>query len=73
MDLNTKTVTSNHYEGFLPFLIQSAWTADSLELDPILQFYCQPTSSLTGLDFILICTQLIQPQLQTHSCNVYTA
>jgi hypothetical protein len=31
-DLNTETITSNHYE-FLPFLAQSLWTADSPELD----------------------------------------
>jgi hypothetical protein len=24
-DLNTETVTSNHYEVYLPFLIQSPW------------------------------------------------
>jgi hypothetical protein len=24
-DLNTETSTSNHYEVFLPFLVQSAW------------------------------------------------
>jgi hypothetical protein len=35
-DLNTETITSNHYEVFLPFLVQSPWTADSPELDPIL-------------------------------------
>jgi hypothetical protein len=38
-DLNTETITSNHYEVFLPFLLQSPWTADPPELDPILQFY----------------------------------
>jgi hypothetical protein len=32
-DLNTETITSNHYEIFLPFLIQSPWTADSLNSD----------------------------------------
>jgi hypothetical protein len=37
-DLNTGTVTSNHYEIFLPFFIQSPWTADSPELGPILRF-----------------------------------
>jgi hypothetical protein len=37
-DLNTETITSNHHEVFLPFLVQSPWTADSPELDPILQF-----------------------------------
>jgi hypothetical protein len=25
MDLNTETITSNHYEAFLPFIIQSPW------------------------------------------------
>jgi hypothetical protein len=24
-DLNTETITSNHYEAFLPFLVQSPW------------------------------------------------
>jgi hypothetical protein len=38
-DLNTETITSNHYEVFLLFLIQSPWTVDSPELDLILQFY----------------------------------
>jgi hypothetical protein len=33
-DLNIGTITSNHYEVFLPFLLQSPWT-----VDPILQFY----------------------------------
>jgi hypothetical protein len=36
-DLNTGTITSNHYEVFLPFLLQSPWTAES-PLDIILQF-----------------------------------
>jgi hypothetical protein len=27
-DLNTATITSNHYEVFLSFLLQSPWTAD---------------------------------------------
>jgi hypothetical protein len=25
IDLNTETNTSNHYEGFLPFLVQPPW------------------------------------------------
>jgi hypothetical protein len=54
-DLNTNTVTSNH----LPFLVQSPWTADSPELDQILQFCLEPISSLSSLDFVLICMQLI--------------
>jgi hypothetical protein len=58
-DLNTETSTSNHNKVFLPFLVQSSWTADSPELDPILQFYRQPISSLSSLDFVLTCTQLI--------------
>jgi hypothetical protein len=33
MDLNTGTISSNHYEVFLSFLLQSPWNAD-----PILQF-----------------------------------
>jgi hypothetical protein len=40
-DLNIGTITSNHYEVCLPFLVQSPWTADSLELGPIVQFYLQ--------------------------------
>jgi hypothetical protein len=44
-DLNTDTITSNHYEVFLPSLIQSPWTADSPEHDPILQFYLQSRGS----------------------------
>jgi hypothetical protein len=56
-DLNTETIISNRYEVFLPFLVQSPWTVDSPELDPILQFYRQPISSLFSLDFVLICTQ----------------
>jgi hypothetical protein len=43
-DLTTETGTSNHYEVFWPFLVQSAWTADSPELDSILQFCRQPIS-----------------------------
>jgi hypothetical protein len=33
----TDSITSNHYEVFLPFLVQSPWTAPP-ELDPVLQF-----------------------------------
>jgi hypothetical protein len=36
---NRLTITSNHYEVFLPFLIKSPWNADPPELDPIAQFY----------------------------------
>jgi hypothetical protein len=32
-DLNTETITSNHYEVFLSFFLQSPWTADSLNSD----------------------------------------
>jgi hypothetical protein len=32
------TITSNHYEVFLPFLVQSPWNADPPEFDPVLQF-----------------------------------
>jgi hypothetical protein len=67
LDLNTETITSNHYEVFLPFLVQSPWTADSPELDPILQFYPQLISSLSSLDYVLICIQLTSSQVQTHS------
>jgi hypothetical protein len=38
-DLNTETITSNHYKVFLSFLFQSPWTADSPELNQILQLY----------------------------------
>jgi hypothetical protein len=58
-DLNTRTNTSNHYGVFLPLLVQSSWTADSPELNPILQFYHQPITSLSSLDFVLICTPLL--------------
>jgi hypothetical protein len=52
-DLNTRTVASNQYELFLTFLLQTRWNAD-----PILQsLYCT----------VLICTQLISYQPQTHS------
>jgi hypothetical protein len=60
-DLNTETNTSNHYEVFLPFLVQSPWAADSPELDQILHFYHQLISGLSSLDFVPICTQLICP------------
>jgi hypothetical protein len=33
----TGTITSNHCEVFLPFRVQSPWTANSSELDQILQ------------------------------------
>jgi hypothetical protein len=36
MNLNAGTITSNHYEVSLLFLLQSPWTADSSELEPIL-------------------------------------
>jgi hypothetical protein len=36
-DVHTGTIISNHYE-VLSFLLQSPWTADYPELDPILQF-----------------------------------
>jgi hypothetical protein len=58
-DLNKETITSNNFEAFLQFLLQSPWTADFPELDPILQFYHEPISSLSSLDFVLICTQLM--------------
>jgi hypothetical protein len=32
-NLSTETITSNHNEVFLLFLVQSPWTADSPELD----------------------------------------
>jgi hypothetical protein len=34
-DLNTETITSNHYEVFLSFLLQSPWNADPI-LDSVL-------------------------------------
>jgi hypothetical protein len=36
--LDTGTITSNHYEVFLPFFIPSSWTDDSPELDPVQSF-----------------------------------
>jgi hypothetical protein len=51
MDLNTETITSNHYEVFLPFLVQSPWNANPPELDPILT----PVSLFLNLySFVLI-------------------
>jgi hypothetical protein len=38
-DLNTGTITSNWYEAFFSFLLQSPWITDTTELDPNLQFY----------------------------------
>jgi hypothetical protein len=38
MDLNTGTITSNHYEVFLSFLLHSPWIANSPELNQILKF-----------------------------------
>jgi hypothetical protein len=37
-DFNIEIITSNYYEVCLLFVIQSPWTADSQELDPVLQF-----------------------------------
>jgi hypothetical protein len=73
-DLNTETVTSNHYEVFLPFPVQSPWTGDSPELRPIPQFYRQHISSLSSLDSVLICTQLnySQSQGQSQSQSYFT-
>jgi hypothetical protein len=34
----TGTIDSNHYEVFLPFLVQSPWNADPPELDAIPKF-----------------------------------
>jgi hypothetical protein len=45
VDLNTEIITSNYYEAFLSFLVQSFWNADSPELDQILQFYLQSCGS----------------------------
>jgi hypothetical protein len=56
MDIKTEIITWNHYEVFLPFLVQSPWNANPPELDPILQFCRLPVSSLSSLDFVLICT-----------------
>jgi hypothetical protein len=36
--LCTEAITSNHYEIFLSFILQSSWTAHSPVLDTILQF-----------------------------------
>jgi hypothetical protein len=30
----TGTITTNHYEVFLPFLVQSPWSGGPAELDP---------------------------------------
>jgi hypothetical protein len=49
MDLSTVTIISNNCKVFLPFLVQSPWTADSPELDPVLEFYRQAISSLSEI------------------------
>jgi hypothetical protein len=72
-DLNIETITSNHYEDFLPFILQSPWNADSPELDPVLQFCLQSPWFLTLYLSVLICTQLISSQLQTHTCYIDAA
>jgi hypothetical protein len=48
-NLNTGTITSNQYEVFLSFLLQSPWTADSLNST---QFFIS-ISSLVVLDSVL--------------------
>jgi hypothetical protein len=48
-DINTGTITSNHYEIFLSFLLQSPWTADSLNSTQFSNFI----SSLVGIDSVL--------------------
>jgi hypothetical protein len=53
-DLNTGNITLNHYEIFLPFLLQSPWNAYS-----ILQ-----SRSCT----VLICTQLTPPYACVATC-----
>jgi hypothetical protein len=49
----TGIMTSNHYEVFLSFLVQSPWTAQSPELDPLRYFWtstiCDQTTLLLGL------------------------
>jgi hypothetical protein len=44
------TITSNHCEVFLPFLVQSPWTADPPELDPILQFELSSYKETRNID-----------------------
>jgi hypothetical protein len=51
-DHHTETITSNHYEVFWSFLLQSPWTASS----PILSL--QSPWFLTLYSSVLICTQL---------------
>jgi hypothetical protein len=53
-DLNTGTISSNHNEVFLPFLVQSPWTADSPERDPIFQFCLQSPWFLILYSSVLI-------------------
>jgi hypothetical protein len=69
-DPNTETITSNHYKDFLPFIIQLSWAADSTELDRILRFYRQPITSLSSLDSVLICIQLLRKQFSRLWCRV---
>jgi hypothetical protein len=61
-DLHTGTITWNHYEVFLSFLLQSPWTA----ISPILSL--QYPWFLTVYSSVLISTQL-----QTHSLHIDAA
>jgi hypothetical protein len=51
-ELHTGIITSNHYEVFMSFLLQSPWTADSPILSPRSPWFLALYSSA------LICTQL---------------
>jgi hypothetical protein len=52
MDLNTETITPNHWEVFLQFLLQSPWTADSSRT--------WPNSPVSWFLTLCSCTQLSQ-------------
>jgi hypothetical protein len=55
-NLKTGTITSNRYEVFSSFLIQSPWTADSPELDQILEFYSYLSSLICCIHIPLFLT-----------------
>jgi hypothetical protein len=58
----TGTITSNHYDIILPFLVQSLWNADLPELNPNLQFCLY--SDLGSADSVLLLNSPI-PSLQS--------
>jgi hypothetical protein len=59
-DLNTETITSNHYEVFLTFLQQSLWIVDSLNLTQFYLVCCIPIP-------LVLVSVLMNAQSQSHS------